>query len=62
MLVLHAMMRMLMLMLLLIYFCIQASLDEVENIEGILELDEEKEVMIISDENEMGQVKTVLKY
>lgn len=49
-------------MLLLIYFCIQASLDEVENIEGILELDEEKEVMIISDENEMGQVKTVLKY
>lgn len=28
-----------------------------ENIEGILELDDEKEVMIISDENEMGQVR-----
>lgn len=29
-----------------------------ENIEGILELEDEKEVMIISDENEMGQVRT----
>lgn len=39
----------------------EASLDEVENIEGILELEDEKEVMIISDENEMGQVQVSIR-
>lgn len=34
----------------------KASLDEVESMEGLLELDDTMKVMIISDENEMGQV------
>lgn len=37
---------------------LQASLDEVESMEGLLELDDTMKVMIISDENEMGQVHT----
>lgn len=32
-----------------------------EDIEGLLELDEEKEVMIITDENEMGQVRPLTR-
>lgn len=31
-----------------------------DDIEGLLELDEEKEVMIITDENEMGQVRPLI--
>lgn len=36
---------------------LKASLDEVESMEGLLELDDKMQVMIISDENEMGQVR-----
>lgn len=36
---------------------LKASLDEVESIEGLIELDDKMQVMIISDENEMGQVR-----
>lgn len=35
----------------------KVSLEEVEDIETVLQLDDEIEVMIISDENEMGQVR-----
>lgn len=40
---------------------LQASLDDVDDIEGLLELDEEKDVMIITDENEMGQVRPLTR-
>ncbi|CAM9538396.1 unnamed protein product, partial [Hapterophycus canaliculatus] len=39
----------------------EASLDEVESIEGLLEVDDEMDVMIISDENEMGQVQVSIR-
>ncbi|CAM9110511.1 unnamed protein product [Ectocarpus sp. 12 AP-2014] len=39
----------------------EASLDEVESMEGLLELDETMDVMIISDENEMGQVQVSIR-
>lgn len=48
------------------FFCccprggLKASLDEVESIEGLIELDDKMQVMIISDENEMGQVRSLL--
>lgn len=32
-----------------------------DDIEGLLELDEEKDVMIITDENEMGQVRPLTR-
>lgn len=35
----------------------QLSLEEVEDIESVLEVDQEIEAMIISDENDMGQVR-----
>lgn len=37
----------------------KVSLEEVEDIETALQLDDEIEVMIISDENEMGQVRRI---
>lgn len=36
---------------------LKASLDEVDNMASLLEVDNEIDVMIISDENEMGQVR-----
>lgn len=36
---------------------VKASLDEVESMDGLIELDDTMDVMIISDENEMGQVR-----
>lgn len=35
----------------------QLSLEDVEDIESMLEVDQEIEAMIISDENDMGQVR-----
>ncbi len=40
---------------------LKASLDDVESMEGLLELDDTMPVMIISDENEMGQVRQFLR-
>eukprot|EP00752_Nemacystus_decipiens_P017500 g15688.t1 len=39
----------------------EASLTEVESMEELLELDEKMQVMIISDENEMGQVNVSIR-
>lgn len=41
---------------------LKASLQDVEAIENFLGLDEEREVMIISEENDMGQVGKLPEY